>query len=560
MTSLKNLWQSQTRNIRTLFAMQMKDKIDFSFAKSTKQTIFKVVLSCLKFFVFTAIIYLAFYVMSFFRLVHTMSGIPQSVLTVIFTVLLSLSILVATLSIMKSLYFSKDNALLLTMPVKRGVVFTSKLMVFYVYELLKNINFILPLFVAYGLINKMTLPFFLWLPIALLLITALVVMLSALLSIPAMFISMFIKQNKILELVVMVSFIALFAWGLVSVIDAIPVNFDLIGTWSTTFLKVQVFLKNFTTTFLPFSWLTLIMAGNRYGVVNHLFTARQMLYTLLLVVAIVVVAAITYIIVRPLFFKMCSFPFEFKKTTNKKIIKNKKRSIFTSTIIKDTLLTYRNPERFYNLIFIFLGLPISIFLLNKIYSAMDTRLTGTYLTVMFNILMMLLLALSSNESIARIFSMDGESSYLQKTNPSPYLKTLTYRLILQATVVSISLFISVFIFTSFTNFGLIPTLTIFLVLEMFYISHLLWSAERDIMNPQTEHYKTTGTHLNNPNETKTTLSALLISTLVAIGTLFFIPEGMNMVWIRLGIFAVAFLLFRVWMYVDKIKVYFKERA
>ena len=149
---------------------------------------------------------------------------------------------------------------------------------------------------------------------------------------------------------------------------------------------------------------------------------------------------------------------------------------------------------------------------------------------------------------------------MQKTNPSSYIKNLTYRLILQAVVVSTALLVSVFIFTSFTNFGIFSSIAIFLVLEMFYISHLLWSAERDIMNPQTEHYKTTGTHLYNPNETKTTLSALVISTLVAIGTIFFISEGMNMVWVRLSIFALAFLLFRIWMYVDKIKVYFKERA
>ena len=49
------------KGLKTLVMMQLKDKLDMSFAKSVKQTIFRVVFSLLKFAVITAVIYLAFY-------------------------------------------------------------------------------------------------------------------------------------------------------------------------------------------------------------------------------------------------------------------------------------------------------------------------------------------------------------------------------------------------------------------------------------------------------------------------------------------------------------------
>lgn len=547
------------KGLKTLVLMQLKDKIDLSYLKSKKQTIFKVVLSVLKFIIVTALIYVGFYVLSFLRLISLLPGIPQNFFTVIFTIMFILSIVVCTFGIMKNLYFTKDNALLLTLPANRTVVFTSKLIVYYLYELIRNLTYIMPLFVAYGLVNKMPFYFYLWLLITFLIVTALPVVIGALLSIPTMFISNFIKQYKWLEYSLLVIFIGGIVTGLIFLINAIPTNFDLIGTWGTTFWKIQDFMNDFTKIFVPFAWVATSVVGERYGVSNALFTGNQWLCLLGVVLSIVVIIGITYLLVRPLFFKMASTPFEYRKVSVTKKYKNKKNSSFFSAIKKDLMLNYRTPEKFYGLLTVVAGLPIAIFLLNKIYAAMDTRLTGAYMSVAFNILMILLIVLASNTSLAHIYSEEGASSYLLKTNPKPYLQTLFSKLFVNIVLVSLSILLTTFIFTSFVNYNVWQSILIFLILESVYLGHLFWSAELDIMNPQTAQYQTTGSHVNNPNDIKSTITSFLLSALMAFLTYFFIAENQAVVWYKILFIALLFLGARIWLYINKVNVYYKEK-
>ncbi len=94
------------KDLKTLILMQLKDKIDFSFIKSVKETIFKIVLSILKFVLITGLIFVAFYVISFLGIVSTLPGIPQNFFTVLFTCVYIISIVVCIMGLVKSLYFN----------------------------------------------------------------------------------------------------------------------------------------------------------------------------------------------------------------------------------------------------------------------------------------------------------------------------------------------------------------------------------------------------------------------------------------------------------------------
>ena len=547
------------KGLKTLVLMQLKDKIDFSFAKSTKKTIFKVVTTLLKFAVITALIYFAFYILSYLRLVSLLPGVPLNLFTALLTIMVSLSIIVCSFGLVKTLYHAKDNALLLTLPAKRTTVFTSKLIVYYIYDLIRNLSFLLPLFVAYGLVNGMAIYYYFWLIFAMLLISAVPVMIGALLSIPLVFITNFVKQYKFIEYPLTAIFVGGVITLVVLLINAIPSNIDLIGSWGTTFWQVQDVLNSFVTDANPFYWLAVALVGERYGIANMFFTSNQLLGLLGIIGALAVIGVITYLLVRPLFFKMASSPFEYKKKKVEKQNKNRKLSPFFSALKKEITLNFRTPDKFYGLLAIVIILPIAILLLNKIYSAMDTRLAGTYMTIAFNILVILLIVLSSNINLSHIYSEEGASSYLNKTNPQAYLKTLLPKLVVNIVLISISLLVTTFIFTSFLGYDFLTTILIFLIFECVYLSHLFWSAELDIMNPQTHQYQTTGGHFGNPNDMKSTLTTFLLSALFAFLTYFLIGDSPNSIWIKILVVAGGFFALRLWLYINKIKVYFKEK-
>lgn len=544
--------------LKTLCKMQLKDRINLSFLKSTKQTIFKVVLSLLKFALITAVIYLGFYILSYLRLVSLLPGVPENLFEVIFTCLMLLSIIVCSFGLVKTLYFAKDNFMLLTMPVDRTKVFFSKLIVFYIYEFIRNLNYFLPLLVAYGMINKMPFYYYFWLVLAMFIITLIPVCIGALLSIPLMYVQNFVKSYKFLEYTLVVVLIAGVSIGLILVINAIPSNFDLIGTWGTTFWNIQNFLNKFNEIFKPFTWMSIAIVGKRYGISNNLFRLEQWIAILIILGGIAIVFGLTYLLVRPMYFHMASTPFEYKKEKITKTIPNKKRNAFWSGVIKDFKLNFRTPSKFYSLVAVIIGLPTSIFLLNKIYSAMDTRLTGTNMSIAFNILLILLIALSSNTTLAHIYSEEGNARYQLKTNPKPQMNSLVSKLVINSVFMTFSILVTVIIFASFLKISVINTILIFVFVESLYLGHMLHSVELDIMNPQTQRYQTEGDNLSNPNDLKSVIFAFLISIIFALITYFLISENMNIVWTKVVLLAVAYMLIRTWLFVNKIKVYYKE--
>ncbi len=545
-------------NLKTLVAMQLKDKLDFSFFKSWKQTLFKTIFALIKFALITAVIYVAFYLISMLRFVDLNAGIPDKFLLIIFTVMMTLSILGCTIGLVKSLYFAKDNQLLLTMPTNRVNIFFSKLIVYYLYELIRNIYFYLPLFFAFGLINGYPIYFYLWLVVAILVLTAVPVVVGALLSIPAMYICNFFRNFKILQYTTIVVLIALGVWAVVSLINLIPANFDIVASWGTIFWDVQDFMTSFATKALPFAVMLRMVVGLRYGMSLTLLDGTQWLYLGIVIASVAVLLGVCYLIVRPLFFKIASSPFEYKRVIEIGKHTNFQRRTFLSAVNKETLLNLRTPDKMYSLFGVAVGMPIAILLLNKIFSAMDTRLSGTFMTITFNILMIMLFALSSSTTMAKVYSEEGASAYLMKTNPQPYYKSLIAKLVPNAVVMTISILATCIVYGNFAN-SLVSIPLLFVSVECLYLGHLLWSAELDIMNPQNAQYATTGTHTNNPNEIKSTIYTFALSIIFAFMAYFILGEGTKAFWIKASIVSAIFLGFRIYFYLTKIKVYYKEK-
>jgi hypothetical protein len=191
---------------------------------------------------------------------------------------------------------------------------------------------------------------------------------------------------------------------------------------------------------------------------------------------------------------------------------------------------------------------------------MDTRLAGTNMTIAFNVLMILLIVLSSNVNLSHVYSEEGASSYLLKTNPKPYLQSLFVKLMPNLILITLSLGTAVGFMCVALKFSFVTSIVVFLMFESLYVSHMLMSAEMDIMNPQTEHYQTLGSHPNNPNDIKSTIYVFILSALFAFLVFFLLRQSSQMLWIKLLFVAGGFLALRIWLFINKIKVYFKERT
>ena len=547
------------KNLKTLVMMQLKDKIDFGFTRNKKSFWFRIIFMILGLISLTALIYVAMFGSVLVNVFSLIGIFPISVIVVIFTVMQLLSILSCTNGLTKTLYFSLDNQLLLTFPVKPNLVFVSKLIVFYIYEIFKNLFFMLPLFFAFGLINGLPIYYYLWVIFIMLIVSMLPVVIGALLSIPAMFIRQFLKNYRAIQIFLVVAIMGLVAYGVVSLISLIPENINIIESWGTTFWEIQNFLNSFVNTFVPFAYLTELIVGTRVNLAPVLFTSQTLIILAGLIGCIAVILLLTYLLARPLFFKMASMPFEYKKKDNIKPKKNTINKPFLSNLRKEIKINMRTPEVLYGNLAVFIILPIAIYFLNTILGAMDTRMLGDYMCLAFNILMILLILLANNAQMASAYSKEGASGYMPKTTPTKQESTLLSKLVINGVLSTISLIITVCIISTIAGISATASILLFFTLFFINIGHMFWSAELDIMNPQYNLYSTYGQAVDNPNEKRSSTLAFLLAFLVFGVSLFLFIENINVAWVKIFFIGLAIFASRMYFYFTRIKVYYKEK-
>ena len=554
------------RALVTLVKMQLKEKMDLGYLRSKRQLVFKTTWLFIEFAAITAIIAVIFHFIKLLGLFSLVHDIPVSVISLAFGVMLLLSLITDTIGLVKSLYFSKDNTVLLTFPATPSLVFLSKLVTYYVYEFRKNFMFTIPMFIAYGLIvrgyglsDPKGLLYYPWLVLMFVLISSIPVLLAALLSIPAMFIYIFLNRVKVLQYLLYSALgggAILLVWWLIGLL---PENINFIETWGDTYWQIQAFLDGYVKTFAPIYEFTELIVGRTVGlssVIFHSGTVRTLLMTVALGIGLLLMCLLCS---KPLFCRMASTPFEFKKKDSIKWRKNHKLPTAVSAIKKEFVIGVRSNA------FIKLGgilvviMPMAIYLLNKLYSAMDTRFIGTQMTICFNIVIILLIMLMTNIDIASVYSRDGSSSYLNKVQPTPYATLLFSKLIFPMIIALVGLAFTVNVFAIEAGLAQSDAILMGVMIYGVYIAHLFSSAESDIMNPQYEQYATFNEQANNPNETGSGVSAILFSAIVFAIAFFLSSRNDTGIWLKLAIVAICLAIFKVFTYLSKIKAFYKEK-
>lgn len=543
------------KHLYALVMMQLKDKLDFSFTASTQKLISKIVFTLLKFIAVAAVTYLLFSVLPL--LVFT-GGVPKELMVFIFGVIFFLSVLSCTAGLMKNLYFADDNKVLITFPVNANLIFLSRLIVFYIFELKKSVFLTIPIFIAFGLVSSISAIYYIWLFFAFIFISAVPVLIGALLSIPAMFVYAFVKKRAYLQIIIYVLFVAAFVLGAVWLIGLIPPEINLIEQRGTIERYIMTGLNWCNDSLYPVNFMVSMLCGYKMALSYDLFVWQVPVYFGILVGIIVVLWAVGFVVSRPLFFSMMSKTFEFEKIPpkhKKPDIKHKK--IFS--FFKTQLLGLARSGQVGTFIGMYVAVPVLIYLLNKIFASMDTRLKGVYMVYSFNLLIMLLPMLASNAVIATLYSRDGRAAYITKTIPvSPQLP-LIIKLIPMAVGSAISLVISIIIFASFVSLTTQELIFLCIGIVGMQWGHILWSGLLDLMNPQNEQYATVGEMPDNPNETLSTIIAFIVAAVYALFSFILFPEGVTIACLKLGVIGVAFAAMAAYMYLNKIKVYYYEK-
>ena len=120
------------KTLKTLVSMQLKEKLNLKGrSKFSKRTLFGMIFSLIKFALIVGLCFVFLFIARMLQLFSLTGILPTSIITVVFTVMLLISIVATTISLNKSMYYSYDNPVLLTLPCKASEVYLSKLIVYY---------------------------------------------------------------------------------------------------------------------------------------------------------------------------------------------------------------------------------------------------------------------------------------------------------------------------------------------------------------------------------------------------------------------------------------------
>ena len=560
-----------------LSLFQLKDKIDFSWVKSKKTLIQAIVFGVLKFAVVAVVAFALLYLLTLIGFVNKyQDAVP--LFTIFLAVMFVLNVASCTYNLMRTLYFADDNKVLITFPVTANKLFFSKIFVYFLFELKKSLSILVPVILGFLIFEaigykgtEITIWSFFWMPIPVVIFVLVQVLLSSILSIPFLYIYRFFRKNPILDLIGIIILIGAGLFLVIRAISLIPEDIDLDIQWPAFVQSFESFIIAVDKYMYPMNLYSRVFTGEFGVVVGTHYGLNWLTFVKALAAlgAAALFGLIAFLLIRPFYFKMMNKTFEFDKNPNlvqKKNIRHKKYVTFAN---KEFKLSFRDFDISGSYLAIYLIVPILLFFMDKVISAISTSMRGDNIAIAVNLLLTILPLLASNSTIATLYSKEGRTAYITKSNPVNPFVPLTSKLLFNLLFCIPSIIGCAIIFGNFlsgeemVNLA-VPILFALSVLLLQY-AHIFFCAAQDLMNPQNEAYATTGSDFNNPNETRATIAAFVISFLIAILFYFMLTESMASyndyisAFVRLLVLSAALFAGLLYLFIKKVQVFYFEK-
>lgn len=554
---MKSFFALRLSKLKPLVAMQLKDKLDFSFFRSKRDAILKIVVEIIKFVAVMAVFYALFLVCKLLAVFRPAGVIPDTVVNVIFVIIQLLSLITCTAGLVEALYMTADNKVLLTLPTSATVTYSSKLVVYFFFELKKNFTFTLPMFLAYGIISNAVWYYYPWILFCFVLVSMLPVALGAVLSIPALWVMTFTKNHRLLQFLMITLSAAAVTFGVVTIINKIPENIDIIAQWGTISQRITDFLSNFSNFFKPYYLLTQMMVGNTARISSKLFGFDTLYITASFIGVLIAVFALSFLIAKPLFIKTASKQFEYEKA----VVPAKKNKLHAKRLApyaESLLMNFRSTRNLIDAIIEIVLPGVAILLLNRVYAAMNTDYVGEIMTKAFNFLVMLILLLAFNNQYATVYSKEAGARNLLKTRPIDSVHVLLGRIssrIITTVLSAVGVVIAYLVVSDVSDTEIVLTC---LTTAFVSLAHLLWCAESDVIHSYADQYATVGIQFDSPNERNATILGFVLSALFAFLYYFFSDRGAMHSLTVLLVASVLFLAFKIFTFLTRAKLYFAE--
>ena len=415
------------KELKILFRLELKSR--FGNRGSSNP-----ILSILKIVVFLALVGLVYaaYIFGMQQLVAMFHLYAMS--TEFLVLFIAISLVISTLfgisSVIKNLFRSGDNELLMRFPVTPTAVFASKISIFVLYQVVFAILLELPVFIIFGNATGQLWSYYALIPVVLIFTIILPLSIANLLAIPVMQLSSRTKNMFTLSLLVSVIMVAVGFAIYLNIIQGV-VNYMKEEAMSFFSRKTMGAVAEAAKYIYPSNWFAYMLIGEwRVGA------------SLLSLLVVALFAAGAIILNKKLYLSTILRDIEGSGATFTKVTKNKVHSPAFATLRREFLEIFRSSTYSFQYLCMAVAAPVMVYYCNKLAASMGEESIGAVIVPALALMIMLIFCAIILSFAASSVSREGENFYLTKIAPVRYRTQVLIKLALYLSVSTLSILVT----------------------------------------------------------------------------------------------------------------------
>ena len=356
------------------------------------------------------------------------AGLQAEFLTMIFLASQIIVLIFGTVIMVNIMFFSKDAELMLYLPIKPATIFLAKIIYVYLTELVLSAFMVAVTGISFGIICGFSAFYYMLLLLALFIVPMVPLILSALFTLPIMYLLSFLKNKSILSTIVMIVVFGTFMYFYMgffagfSNVDESNINLPIDAIKQTmSYMIPNISLARIVT----------LSSGNYL---------TDILYILISTVGIFGIA----LLISSFAFKrgMASQLEETRSTSHGKI-KYEQKSALKSILIKEAKELIRNPGLAFYCLFQIIMAPIMISFYGTIgVSADGGEVIEQSIYTGMGFFFIILMVIGINYTALSAISREGANFNMSKSLPAPYMFQIRAKMILSDIVLAAGLLLS----------------------------------------------------------------------------------------------------------------------
>jgi hypothetical protein len=539
-----------------IVSMLVSNRFKVDFREKKRKSWGRIVLFFVAFALISALFYLFYFLTGKLTIFSALQFVPLTVPSLIASAVFIFGFLSLCPGLTKDLYFSKDNQVLLTYPTNGSTLLMARVFAYSVYEYVKNIFLLIPIFVGYAFACHYALWVILWLFPSVLVLTIAELGIASLVSIPLNAFFSFTKKHSVSRfltyLFLYAALIALAAWF----VSIVPDHIDVFTNWGTIFFKIQSFLNGYARTIPAFYWLSQGVCGYSQNGTKAMMFYGNGVATLFILLAIGVGAAIlSAFAVNPLFLKFASNSFEDGNALFRSRRHSFSHSPFASAFKKEIIGFFRDPSRFMPFFGSCVFIALLTIVLNRFYSAFNSNTLGAILIEVTEFLVLSLLMLNTSSFLTPLYGHEDGALSLEVSYPLQSALLLYSKAFLPSLVGDAAIIVSVVFFGYDAGVGAGSTLCLALAALFLYNGHVLFS----ITKASGGHSKGLSSQSQSMRgEILITLAAFLLPIVFSILFYLYLKDGFSAGPIKLMVLCFLYFVVSLYGYLRYAKYLFGE--